>query len=161
MIRDLYGSRAQTIINSLLAFDAFFEWYYPYKKSIPFLCPMPQREQRAFDNCCAAIDMHEMYERIGIRRHKSYLVHGAIFKSSRDILQVGDVWAASSSSLEKGGSSTTLGRGVLRAGVVLFGGRGAYGSGTKYHLCVCTGATAYEGQASLALSKVTCNVTHD
>ena len=27
VIRDLFGSRAQIIINSLLAFDAFFAWY--------------------------------------------------------------------------------------------------------------------------------------
>ena len=31
MIRDVYGSRAQTLINVLLSFDAYFNWYYPLK----------------------------------------------------------------------------------------------------------------------------------
>ena len=34
IIRELFGSRAQTIINALLAFDAYFKWYYPYKRSV-------------------------------------------------------------------------------------------------------------------------------
>ena len=33
IIRDLYGSRAQTLINTLLAFDGYFQWYYPLKDS--------------------------------------------------------------------------------------------------------------------------------
>ena len=28
-IREMYGGRAQMIINILLAFDAYFNWYYP------------------------------------------------------------------------------------------------------------------------------------
>jgi hypothetical protein len=40
MIRKICGSRAQTIINALLAFDAYFNWYYPLKESIPFDAPM-------------------------------------------------------------------------------------------------------------------------
>ena len=51
-IRQIYGSRAQTLINALLSFDAFFAWYYPFKKSVGYLCPMEEREQRALDNCC-------------------------------------------------------------------------------------------------------------
>jgi hypothetical protein len=47
-----------------------------------------------------AIDMHEIYERIGIRNHKSFLLHGCIYKVSRDILQVGCVWAVNVSPLE-------------------------------------------------------------
>jgi hypothetical protein len=37
IIRALFGSRAQTIINALLSSDAYFNWYYPLKASIPFL----------------------------------------------------------------------------------------------------------------------------
>ena len=44
--------------------------------------------------------MHEGYERLAIRHHKSYLPHGAIFKLSRDILAVGDLWVVSSATLE-------------------------------------------------------------
>ena len=100
MIRELFGSRANTIINCLLAFDAYFAWYYPLKKSVPFRCDMAQREERALDNARRAIDMHEIMERVTIRNHKSFLVHGAIYKLSRDILRVGDVWATDLSPLE-------------------------------------------------------------
>ena len=100
IIRDLFGSRAQTIINALLAFDAYFNWYYALKKSVGLFCEKSKREERALDNCRKAIDMHEMFERCSICSHGSYLMHGAIFKVTRDILRVGDVWAFSLSSLE-------------------------------------------------------------
>lgn len=100
IIRRLFGSRAQTIINSLLAFDAYFQWYYHYEASIPFQAPLPQREQFAFESMCFAIDMHEMYERISIRNHKSFMPHGAIFKTPHDILEVGNVHAVNVGPLE-------------------------------------------------------------
>ena len=31
MIRKLYGSRAKTLLDALLAFDAYFSWYLPLK----------------------------------------------------------------------------------------------------------------------------------
>ena len=61
---------------------------------------MEQREQRALDNTRRAIDMHEILERVTIRKHKSFLPHGAIYKLSRDILKVGDVWTTDLSALE-------------------------------------------------------------
>ena len=100
IIRDLYGSRAQTLINTLLAFDGYFKWYYPLKDSIPFLAPMDVKLPRAVDNCRSAIDMQEIYERLAIRKHGSFLPHGAVFKVTRDILEVGDVWATDLSKLE-------------------------------------------------------------
>ena len=101
MIRKLFGSRAQTLIDSLLAFDAFLVWYYIFKFDTPaFLCPVEQREDHALKLCRAAIDMHEAYERIGIRRHKSFLPHGAIYKMPREILRLGSTWAVCCSSLE-------------------------------------------------------------
>lgn len=99
-IRTLYGSRAQTIINTLLAFDAFFAWYYPFKQGVLFRCDYEQAEARAFDNCQRAIDLHEIYERVSIRSHGSFLPHGAIFKVSRDILRVGDADRCGTSPLE-------------------------------------------------------------
>ena len=80
-----YGARAQTIINTLLAFDTYFEWYYPLKASIPFMCPMPQREARALENMQLAINMHESAERLSIKGHKSFLFHGAISTPSAGI----------------------------------------------------------------------------
>ena len=100
IIRDLYGSRAQTLINTLLAFDGYFQWYYPLKDSIPFLAPMEVKLPRAVDNCRRAIDLQEILERLCIRKHGSFLPHGAVFKVSRDILEVGDVWATDLSKLE-------------------------------------------------------------
>ena len=38
---------------------------------------MALREQRALDNTRLAIDMHEIFERVTARNHKSFLVHGA------------------------------------------------------------------------------------
>ena len=101
-IRKIYGSRARTLINILLAFDSYFAWYYPLKASIPFGSSVEVKEARAFDNCCSAIDMQEMLERISASSngHGSFLPHGAVFKVSRDILEVGDIWAHDLSPLE-------------------------------------------------------------
>ena len=100
IIQSMYASRARTIINALLAFDALLAWYYPLKQSIPFLCDMETREDRALENMQTAIDMHEIFERATISNHKSFMVHGAIFKVTKDILRVGDSWAVGLDSLE-------------------------------------------------------------
>ena len=100
IIRELFGSRAQTILNALLAFDSYFIWYYPFKKSVPFMCAQDQRLEFAFANTCRAIDMQEMYERVTIRAHSSYLPHGAVYKMSSDILEVGNTWVVNVSPLE-------------------------------------------------------------
>lgn len=100
VIRTVYGSRAHTLINALLAFDAYFAWFYPYKQSVPYLCETELREARALENCRRAIDMQEMFERVSLYNHHSFLPHGAVFKVSRDILEVGDVSAHDLSPLE-------------------------------------------------------------
>jgi hypothetical protein len=103
IIRELYGSRAQTIINALLAFDAYFAWYYPVKDlkdHAPFSETSPSAEEAAFVNCCRAIDLHEITERISIRNHKSFLFHGAIYKVTRDIIKVTNPWAFGIQALE-------------------------------------------------------------
>ena len=103
-IRDLYGSRAQTLINALLSFDAYFSWYYPLKAASTQLDVFDSDTNRvqevALENCRAAIDMHEICERLSIRNHKSFLFHGAIFKVTRDILRVANSWMFGISSLE-------------------------------------------------------------
>jgi hypothetical protein len=101
IIREVFGSRAQTLINSLLAFDAYFNWYYPLKlERIALFAPIPVREQYAFQNMTTAIDMCEIFERVSIRNHKSFLIHGAVYKVTRDILHVGDSWSFCLSALE-------------------------------------------------------------
>ena len=96
----MFGSRAQTLINILLAWDGFMNWYFPLKSSIPFLCAVPLREERALDNMQKAVDMFEIYERVCIRNSKSFMPHAAVFKMTRDILTIGDIWAADLSPLE-------------------------------------------------------------
>ena len=70
----------QTYINILLAFDAYFAWYFAYKRSVPFKCADEIREDRAFDNMHKAIDMFEMFERLSINNHKSFLPHLTVYK---------------------------------------------------------------------------------
>ena len=103
IIREVYGSRAQTIINALLAFDAYFAWYYPLKELkdlAPFSKDTEGAELAAFNNCCRAIDMHEITERVTVRNHKSFLFHGAVYKVTRDILKVTNPWAFGIQALE-------------------------------------------------------------
>ena len=96
----MFGSRAQTLINALLSFDGYFAWYYPFKESIPRDSSTAEAEARALENCRTAIDMSEIYERVSIANHKSFIPHAAIYKVSRDILRVHDEWAFSLSPLE-------------------------------------------------------------
>ena len=44
--------------------------------------------------------MFEMFERVSICSHGSFLPHAAVYKVTRDILLVGDVWAVDTSPLE-------------------------------------------------------------
>lgn len=61
---------------------------------------MPEREAHALTICQRGVDLHEQYERVTIRNGKSMLPHATWSKVVRDILEVGDVWAFSTSSLE-------------------------------------------------------------
>lgn len=61
---------------------------------------MAEREQHALHCCRAAINMQEMFERVSVRNHQSFLPHGAVFKVPKDILRVGDVHAVNLSPLE-------------------------------------------------------------
>ena len=108
VIRDVYGSRSQTIINTLLSFDAYFKWYYPLKHHSLGVLDSDKDAvlARAYENCRTAIDMHEICERLSIRNHKSFLFHGAIFKVTRDILKVANTWAFGTSSLELANADT-------------------------------------------------------
>ena len=45
IIRSLYGSRAQTLIDIFLSFDVYFKWYYPFKSSVPYGSSMEVKEQ--------------------------------------------------------------------------------------------------------------------
>lgn len=65
IIRELFGSRAQVLINTLPAFDAYFKWYYGLlRQSVHIDSPLSVRENRAFENFCAAAASHEMAERL-------------------------------------------------------------------------------------------------
>ena len=49
IIKELFGSRGQTLINILLAFDAYFAWYFPLVESVPLdaeYAPMTAMSER-------------------------------------------------------------------------------------------------------------------
>ena len=75
----------------LLSFDAYFKWWFPYEDSIKLDATLEQTEDRALENMQTATDMYEMYERVSINSHKSFLLHAAVFKTTKDILEVKDV----------------------------------------------------------------------
>ena len=57
-------------------------------------------EARALENMQLAIDMQEIFERVSLRKHKSYLVHGCVIKVTKDIIRVSDVQKFRCSKLE-------------------------------------------------------------
>ena len=68
--------------------------------AVPFMCDLRRREERALDNMRSAIDMMEIFERVSIRSHGSFLIHGAVYKCTRDILMPDNPWAVDLSPLE-------------------------------------------------------------
>ena len=64
------------------------------------------REERAFDNMILAIDMQEALEYASFKGHKSFMLHGAVYKHTRDILEIGDVWMASATKVEMQNADT-------------------------------------------------------
>ena len=53
-----------------------------------------------------AVDMHEMFERVSLSRHGSFMPHAAIYKIAQSILEVGDVEAFDTSPLEMQNAKT-------------------------------------------------------
>ena len=47
-------------LTEIFPWDGFLKWYYALQESIPFMCDMDLREQRALDNMQLAIDMKEI-----------------------------------------------------------------------------------------------------
>eukprot|EP00965_Chrysotila_dentata_P099654 3294016-Pleurochrysis_carterae.AAC.4 len=103
---EMFDSRAQVLINILPAFDAYTLMVLAFEASIPLLCNYLTRESRAFENMRDAIDMHEIFENVSIRGHKSFFLDGGISKVSRDILKVGDEWTVNLSLLELQNAAT-------------------------------------------------------
>eukprot|EP00965_Chrysotila_dentata_P086801 2864939-Pleurochrysis_carterae.AAC.1 len=60
-------------------------------------CVRPVR----FHNIRAATDTVEIFARVSIHSHKSFFPHGAVYMVSRDILEVGSVWAVDLSPLDR------------------------------------------------------------
>jgi len=50
--------------------------------------------------------MHEMFERVSLGRHGSFMPHAAIYKITQSILEVGDVEAFDTSPLEMQNAET-------------------------------------------------------
>jgi len=95
-----YGNWATPAIRTALAFDAYFSWYYAWRNKVPLDAPQEDKETRALENMHLAVDMHEMFERVSLSRHGSFMPHAAIYKITQSILEVGDVEAFDTSPLE-------------------------------------------------------------
>jgi hypothetical protein len=79
LLKQRYGSRANTAIRAALAFDAYFSWCCAWKKN-PLDATRDVKEARALENMQLAVDMHEMFERVSLCQHGSFMPHTAIFK---------------------------------------------------------------------------------
>ena len=106
MLKETYGSCANTAIRTALAFDAYFSWYYAWRNKVPLDAPRKDKETRALENMQLAVDMHEMYERVSLGQHGSFMPHAAIYKITQSILEVGDVEAFDTSPLEMQNAET-------------------------------------------------------
>ena len=62
--------------------------------------------RRALENMQLAVDMHEMFERVSLGLHGSFMPHAAIYKITQSILEVGDVEAFDTSPLEMQNAET-------------------------------------------------------
>ena len=100
-IRSVCGAiRGQLIINYLLAYDAYFVLYKLLKTPIGW---RPGREisgPTAVAACRAAIDMFEAYERVGIRRAKTWLEYLYMLLVPVQMWRLGDLWQGYLGSLE-------------------------------------------------------------
>jgi len=101
-----YGNWAIPAIRRALAFDAYFSWYYAWRNKVPLDAPREDKEKRALENMQLAVDMHEMFERVSLSLHGSFMPHAAIYKIMQSILEVGDVEAFDTSPLEMQNAET-------------------------------------------------------
>ena len=105
-LRAKYGNWAIPAIRTALAFDAYFSWYYAWRNKVRLDAPRKDKEERALQNMQLAVDMHEMYERVSLGQHGSFMPHAAIYKITQSILEVGDVEAFDTSPLEMQNAET-------------------------------------------------------
>jgi len=102
LIRDTFGSRGNTLIGIICAWDAYLRWYRANgSHEVEFLdTNVDAVEQHALRCCQLAIEQQEAFERVSGKAHKSFLPHLAVFKITRDKLRVGDNTKADMSALE-------------------------------------------------------------
>jgi len=105
-LKAAYGNWAIPAIRTALAFDAYFSWYYAWRKKVPLDAPREDKEKRALENMQLAVDMHECFERVSLGLHGSFMPHAAIYKITQSILEVGDVEAFDTSPLEMQNAET-------------------------------------------------------
>ena len=103
----MYGNWANTAIRTALAFDAYLLWYYSWKKSSPRCHAKGQGDARAVEHALA-VGMHEIFERVSVVQHGSFMPHVAIYKITQSILEVSDVEAFDTSPLEMQSAETCL-----------------------------------------------------
>ena len=62
LLKETYGNWANTAIRTALAFDAYFSWYYAWRKKVYLDATQEAKETRALENMQLAVDMHEIFE---------------------------------------------------------------------------------------------------
>ena len=80
MLKKTYDNRANTALRTALAFDAYFSWYFAWRKKVPLDATQEDKETRALENMQLAVDMHESFERVSLCQHGSFMPHADIFK---------------------------------------------------------------------------------
>ena len=77
LLKETYGSCANTAIRTAFAFDAYFSWYYAWRNKVPLDATQEDKERRALENMQLAVDMHDMFERVSLGRHGAFMPHAA------------------------------------------------------------------------------------
>ena len=73
---------------------------------MPLDATQEDKETRTLENIQLAVDMHEIFERVAVGQHGSFMPHAAIYKITQSILEVGDVEAFDTSPLEMQNAET-------------------------------------------------------
>ena len=102
MLKTRYGSWANTAIRTALAFDAYFSWYYAWKKKCPSMPRRMSRRSARWRTCSWRwICTRSSRESPSVSTGPSCRTLPSInYKITQSILEVGDVEAFHTSPLE-------------------------------------------------------------
>eukprot|EP00965_Chrysotila_dentata_P001832 60547-Pleurochrysis_carterae.AAC.1 len=99
IIRAILGEMGESLICMLLTFDSLFSFRKVMRTHIDTCIPA-QREAHALGFAHSHRCWLEQFERVSLSQHKSYYPHRKRVCCTLQILQLGDLWDYSLSSLE-------------------------------------------------------------